>query len=68
MEKYLRDELTELLKRHSIENKLENPDFILSRYMMDCLESFDRTTLLKNYWYGKLKEEIKSNNPDAQDK
>lgn len=38
-------ELTELINKFSKENGSNTPDFILSRYLCDCLRAFDATTV-----------------------
>lgn len=40
----LRKELTELLNRHSQENRSNTPDYILSDFMLSCLTAFDNAT------------------------
>lgn len=43
-------ELEELINRHSIDNDLNTPDFILSEYVIRCLENFSTTTLARDGW------------------
>ena len=47
----LQNELTELLNKHSAENVSDTPDFILARYIMDCLEAWSRATRERDHWY-----------------
>ncbi len=35
------DELTKLINEHSIENVSNTPDFVLSKFLMGCLLTFD---------------------------
>ena len=46
-------ELEELINRHSSENGSNTPDFILARFMQDCLESFNRASNDRENWYKK---------------
>ena len=48
-----RDELQQLINRHSMENGSNTPDFILSRYLQDTLEAFDEAVLWREKWYGR---------------
>ncbi len=34
-------ELVALINRHSLENGSDTADFILARYVIDCIEAFD---------------------------
>lgn len=45
-------ELAVLLNKHSKENGSNTPDFILGRYLSDCLSIFDNTALARSNWYG----------------
>lgn len=61
-------ELTELLNRYSKENDSGTPDYILAKYLMGCLETFNMTIELRNKWYGVTmvtgKKETIINKPD----
>lgn len=35
------------------ENGSNTPDFILSKYLMSCLDAFDAATNARNAWYGR---------------
>lgn len=48
----LKQELTELLNRHSRENASNTPDFILAEFMLTCLAAFEHTTRERERWYG----------------
>ena len=41
MENNFREDLTDLINKHSKENGSDTPDFILARYLENCLEAFD---------------------------
>lgn len=47
----LRNELSSLLNRASRENQSNTADFILSEYMIGCLEAFERATQKRSEWY-----------------
>ena len=49
----LRMELSQLLNRHSRENASNTPDFILTEYMLACLEAFEKASNHREAWYGK---------------
>lgn len=46
-----RKELEKLINKHSCENGSNTPDFILARYILDCLEGFDRAVNARSQWY-----------------
>lgn len=60
MQSIFHNELISLINRHSIENGSNTPDFILARYLMDCLDIFNKTVNCREVWYGRDKTE--SNN------
>lgn len=43
--------LEALINEFSRENESNTPDFILARYMNDCLEAFVRATNRREAWY-----------------
>jgi len=47
-----REELCSLLNKHSRENESDTPDFILTRYVAECLAAFDTATRARDEWYG----------------
>lgn len=47
----LKDELTALLNKFSVENESDTPDFILAEFMIKCLESFKAATNKRTDWY-----------------
>ena len=44
-------ELTELINKHSLENGSNTPDFILAKYLNDCLTTFNKATKERDKWY-----------------
>ncbi len=48
----LRRELAALLNRHSVDAKLETPDFLLASHALDALESYGRTLTERHRWLG----------------
>ena len=47
-----REELRELINRHSLENGSSTPDYILAEYLIGCLVNFERTVASRTTWYG----------------
>jgi hypothetical protein len=65
--KKFRQELEEVINKHSMENGSDTPDFILAEYLTMCLRAFDVATKKRNNWYNKPmsdkeKREIIKNN------
>jgi len=54
----LQKEIENTLNRHSAENGSNTPDFILARYLMDCLKAFDNAALARSNWYGNRDKSI----------
>ena len=50
----LRKDIQAVINRHSAENGSNTPDFILARYLDDCLASFDRAVIARAAWYGQI--------------
>jgi hypothetical protein len=50
----LRRDLTETLNRHSAENGSNTPDFLLAKFLLDCLNAFDEAVIGRAHWYGRL--------------
>jgi hypothetical protein len=49
-----KDELEMLINKHSVENKSNTPDFILSEYITNCLDAFGIATTRREAWYGRV--------------
>ncbi|MFA7278931.1 MAG: hypothetical protein WC100_02445 [Sterolibacterium sp.] len=47
-----RKALEHTINCHSMENGSNTPDFILARYLSDCLRAFDKATQLREAWHG----------------
>lgn len=47
--------LEELINEYSMENGSDTPDFILARYLRNCLENFDASVKEREEWYGRQK-------------
>lgn len=60
MNNKLRQELRELLNRHSRENRSDTPNFILADYMMGCLTMFENVVQRREKWHGRNKPEVPS--------
>jgi hypothetical protein len=50
--KTFEQELAELINRYSQENASNTPDFILARYLCNCLDNFARAMRQREAWYG----------------
>lgn len=48
----LYEEIQCALNRASAEKGSGTPDFILARYLLDCLKAFDNAALARSNWYG----------------
>ncbi len=44
-------ELAQLINKHSLENLSNTPDFILAKFMSNCLDSFNLATKERTHWY-----------------
>ena len=44
-------ELTQLINKHSLENQSNIPDFILAKFMANCLDAFNLAMKERNDWY-----------------
>ena len=44
-------DLSDLINHHSLENQSDTPDFILSLFLKDCLEAFERATVKRHLWH-----------------
>ena len=45
------DELRKLINRFSKENESNSPDYILARYMLDCLSAYERAIKERDKWF-----------------
>lgn len=57
----LRDEIQEVLNRHSAENDSDTPDYVLARYLEDCLRAFDFAVRRRDEFFGR-----KTAHPNAE--
>lgn len=48
----LADEFAAVLNRHSAENESDTPDFVLSLYLVGCLEAYEEATRQREAWHG----------------
>lgn len=44
--------LKDLINEESMENGSNTPDFILAKYISNCLEAFNRAVNARTNWYG----------------
>ncbi len=54
MENDFQRELAAVLNKYSAENGSNTPDFILARYLTNCLEAFNDAIGRRGDWYGRL--------------
>ena len=47
------EELRSLINRHSRENASNTPDYILTLYLLGCLETFEQAVQQRETWYGR---------------
>ncbi len=43
--------LEKLINEYSLENESDTPDFILARYLIACLSTFNYATQARTRWY-----------------
>lgn len=46
-------DLEGLINKHSIENGSNTPDFLLARFLMQCLDSWNASIAAREKWYGR---------------
>ena len=56
MSKDFKAELIELLNKHSKENDSDTPDYLLSNFIIKCLNAFDTTIIDREKWYGRKRK------------
>jgi hypothetical protein len=49
----LEEELEALLNKHSAENNSGTPDFILAKFLVSCLGSYNKAVVQREEWYGR---------------
>lgn len=54
---FFEEELRSLINSRSQEGASDTPDFILVRYLSDCLKAFSAATVARDDWYGRDDEE-----------
>jgi len=59
-------ELERLINKYSKENGSNTPDFILAKFLMGCLKTFDAAVKRRENWYGHTPEFVKT--PDLKPK
>lgn len=52
-------ELEELINKHSIENEPNTPDFILAKYVRNCINNFNEITKERDDWYGFISSDLR---------
>lgn len=51
-------ELKALINKYSKENGSDTPDFVLTNYLLGCLEAFDSAVKVRESWLGLQKETL----------
>jgi len=51
--KQVKIELANIVNKHSLENGSNTPDWVLPDYLFECLLAFNRTTNIREKWYGR---------------
>jgi len=49
----LEEEISITLNKHCAENPSNTPDFILSQYLLSCLNAFNAAVQRREQWYGR---------------
>ena len=49
----LEEEIRSAINRHLRENIYNKPDYILSGYLLSCLEAFEMASQQRDAWYGR---------------
>lgn len=52
MESEFEREVKVLINKYSVESNSDTPDFILARYLCDCLDAFTKAVNRRTDWYG----------------
>jgi hypothetical protein len=59
-------ELTTLLNSYSFENDSNTPDFILARYLLNCLNAWNDAVMERETWHGRTTPAIATTAPDER--
>lgn len=51
-------ELEELLNKYGQENGSDTPDFILAKYLNDCLTTWNHAVSAREKWYGRDRKPV----------
>ena len=44
------EEITDVINKHSVENKSNTPDFILAEYLLGCLRTYELAINRRDNW------------------
>ena len=73
----LQSDIKNILNKHYAENESDTPDFILAEYLIQCLGSFNKSTVKRDKWYrvrleptkvGQIKPNIIIKNTNEEEK
>lgn len=59
------EDLTEVINRHSIDNRTNTPDYVLARHLVGSLKLFEDTFLARARWYGAALSESPFGNDES---
>jgi len=62
MSEAFRNDLEQLINRHSLENGSDTPDYILAAYLTNCLVNFEEALKARSAWYERCLECKKTSN------
>ena len=62
-----RDDIRDVINSHARETGSNTPDFILAKYLTDCLDAFENASNWRQYWYsdGGVPPEFRENGPGS---
>jgi len=52
MKKEFVEELNNLINKLSMENGSDTPDYILTEFLVDCLQAFEKAVEKRDAWHG----------------
>jgi hypothetical protein len=51
-EKTFEKELTTILNQHCVEDASDTPDYVLARYLKECLNAFNNAIISRDHFHG----------------
>lgn len=59
-------ELSDLINRYGEESGGNTPDFILASYLQDCLTTFNKATVARERWHGRMLDASATTNHELE--